>query len=120
MRLVDADEFLGVIARMCTKVCDLENCDNQFPNCGECKVHFIYEMLKKAPTIEAKPVVHAHWEERLEVKDEHFECYSIFCSNCKELLYGSLEHSKFCSHCGAQMDEDRIADTGKKEGEWNV
>ena len=56
-------------------------------------------MVNRAPTIEAKPVVHAHWE-------------SNQCSNCKGFAlsfdnepYRKVILSNFCPHCGAQMDE---------------
>lgn len=107
MRLIDAEaleekirESIGIIKR--NRLMDKESWDSSIRLVWYKK---LLEMVENVPTIEAKPIIHARWEERLEVKDEHFECYSIFCSNCKELLYGSLEHSKYCQHCGAQMDE---------------
>ena len=68
-------------------------------------IETVFEYIEYLPAIEAKPVVHAHWEEHLEYQDDHFACWSYSCSNCNELLYSSWEHSKYCSHCGAQMDE---------------
>ena len=52
------------------------------------------------PTVEAKPVVHAHWKK--------WGCEGTVCSNCYgRVLYECDEQekkSKFCPHCGAQMD----------------
>ena len=57
--------------------------------------------IADAPTIEAKPVVHAHWES---------DAFSTWCSNCqRNALHNHLEmveESEHCPHCGAQMDEE--------------
>lgn len=57
-----------------------------------------------APTIEAKPIVHAHWEEVRE------GCH--ICSNCKVKAsltsdeYDYMEDlNNYCPNCGARMDE---------------
>lgn len=64
------------------------------------------KLIKDAPTIEAKPIVHAHWEEHREFyEDEGFEGYYYSCSNCDGTLYGDVEGFNFCHCCGAQMDE---------------
>lgn len=56
--------------------------------------------IQNAPTIEAKPVVHAHW------KDIGLETKHRFCTKCggcvtqrESWIY------KYCPFCGAQMDE---------------
>ena len=70
--------------------------------CGDILLNF----LDNAPTIEAKPVVHAHWKEHREFyEDEGFEGYYYSCSNCGGTLYGDVEGFNFCHCCGAQMDE---------------
>ena len=58
-----------------------------------------YEIVKKAPTVYAKPVVHGHWD----YLDDVY-CDSL-CSECGT-LYTNYENVdfKFCPHCGAQMD----------------
>ena len=60
--------------------------------------------IDNAPTIEAKPVVHAYWEEVREGRH--------ICSNCKVKAsltsdeYDYMENlSDYCHSCGAQMDE---------------
>ena len=56
--------------------------------------------IEEAPTIEAKPIVHAHWEK--------WGCEGTVCSNCYgRVLYECDEQekkSKYCPHCGATMD----------------
>lgn len=75
------------------------------------------DIIENAPTTEAKPVVHAHWE-----KDEGFPT----CSNCKAFMADkNALLTPYCPYCGAQMDEfvtdtnvgsktDHIAEVGKK------
>lgn len=74
------------------------------------------ELINNAPTTEAKPVVHAHWND------------DGRCTNCgghapffawTDEWFGT----KFCPHCGAQIhksiscnheDDNHIAEDGKK------
>lgn len=46
--------------------------------------------IEDAPTVEAKPVVHAHWKHHMQ------------CSECGQV---DTTEPNFCPHCGAQMDE---------------
>ena len=50
------------------------------------------------PAVEAKPVVHAHWEYTGESDGKKI----YRCTNCQALLSGT---GNFCKECGAQMDE---------------
>lgn len=52
--------------------------------------------IAEAPTIEAKPIVHAHWEE--------IANGFMVCSHCKESVEENRKYS-YCPICGAQMDE---------------
>ena len=64
-------------------------------------------IIDKQPTIEAKPVVHAHWVTDFDFDpEEEQELYFYFCSNCKDSLFGDKEDFKYCPYCGAQMDEE--------------
>lgn len=64
------------------------------------------EAIENAPTIETKPVVHAHWESDFDFDpEEEQEIYFYFCSKCKNELFGNKEDFKYCPYCGAQMDE---------------
>lgn len=83
--------------------------------------------IAEAPTIEAKPVVHAHWKEWYPPKEFILtgEEKLYICSNC-DAKYSDIENQRFCPWCGAQMDEfagdinvgsktDHIAGDSKKE-----
>ena len=55
-------------------------------------------MVYRTPTIEAKPVVHAHWKPK---------SYYYICSNCGEDAFWDLDDDLsylYCPFCGAQMD----------------
>lgn len=61
-----------------------------------------YECLEKyldENPVEAKPVVHAHWEYAGESDDKKI----YRCTNCQVILPGT---GNFCKECGAQMDEE--------------
>lgn len=65
---------------------------------GRRMVEIVADCITNAPTIEAKPVVHAHWND------------DGRCTNCGEhapfLLWADTWYeSKYCHGCGAQMDE---------------
>ena len=83
--------------------------DEGFLDGAMCVLNAIDEM----PTIEAKPVVHAHWENKI---------VGFFsCSHCDHSVHNNCNNRKeqedlfndkfgmtafaYCSYCGAQMDE---------------
>lgn len=57
----------------------------------------VLKMIDNEPTVEAKPVVHAHWE-------RYPDCGVTKCSNCGWSIEECWD-SKWCPECGAQMDE---------------
>ena len=102
MRLIDAEAFLKT---------EIDRCGSA-PLVGTCTSdnEYLSDRLKKAPTIEAKPVVHGHWELEYET------CGKMRCSVCKkeafiEKVIGDVSviiiyaDSDYCPHCGAKMDE---------------
>lgn len=69
-------------------------------------VLFALDKIDEMPAIEAKPVVHAHWE-------NHNNMVPRQCSNCNGFAlsfdignYQKEIESDFCPHCGAQMVEE--------------
>lgn len=62
-------------------------------------------IINQFPTVEAKPVVHAHWIEQIIDGGQE-----LMCSNCGEYALMNdefySEFSKYCPYCGAQMDEE--------------
>ena len=66
----------------------------------------LIDHTKPAPTIEAKPVVHAHWEPKKIMARTPF-ARNYYCSNCKD---EPLECKHICGNCGAQMDSSEVKD----------
>ena len=91
MRLVDADYVL-------------EAC-NGFRNNPSRKFNYgmrlVEEIVKNAPTADAEPIRHGHWEDHaVSIKGVPTEA----CSVCGEWTYGDC--ARFCPNCGAIMDEE--------------
>ena len=68
------------------------------------------EQLPSAqPTIDAVPVVHAHWVPQ-HPNNRTGKAYIFVCSNCKKFAIKSRQASidemgyVFCPYCGAEMD----------------
>ena len=102
MRLIDAEAFEEKVQKLYCSNCGtklVRNCHD-----ADCWIDYARRTLETLPTIEAKPVVHAHWEEKHSLHH--------VCSNCRNdaryKMWGydvSEDLSDFCPHCGAQMDE---------------
>lgn len=67
---------------------------------------WLIDHAKPTFTIEAKPVVHAHWREWWPPQEFILtgEEKLYICSNC-DAKYSDVENQRFCPWCGAQMDE---------------
>lgn len=65
------------------------------------------EMIKNAPTIDAEPVVHAHWIDKC-VRDWHCSNYDGTIQKVRIVDgYCNEDLPKFCPDCGAKMDEEQ-------------
>lgn len=89
MRLIDADAD-NLIARI----------NNNF---GAVTRFIIKSILKDAPTIEAEPVRHGRWVDKM-VRDWH-------CSECGKKArfdgYCYDDKPNYCPNCGARMDGEQ-------------
>lgn len=94
-RLIDAEALKTKIQKI--KAEALEHGFAPESVCGDILLNF----LDNAPTIEAKPVVHAHWEE--------IANGFMVCSHCKESVEENRKYS-YCPICGAQMDSSEVKD----------
>ena len=98
MRIIDTEDILVGCVKTGLK---------EYDTGKEAGIDLVLAIINHLPTIEAKPVVHAHWisEDEAE-KLGHLE-WSYGCSNCKEIFWDCTESFAFsyCPHCGAQMDE---------------
>ena len=99
MRLIDAEAFLKT---------EIDRCGST-PLVGTCTSdnEYLSERLKKAPTIEAKPIVHAHWVTEQEAEEINRYDLTYCCSACGHCDWDCTESEGFeyCPNCGAKMDE---------------
>lgn len=65
------------------------------------------EDVDKLPTIEAEPVVHAHW---IIVPDEPGAEFADICSACRKPSWYASKSFKYCPHCGARMTKEVLDD----------
>ena len=87
MRLIDAEALIEEI--------DKANDKWTIPH------NIVVETIFNASTVEAKPVVHAHW--RGSKFAESMGIYGVVgCSNCDK---NGSKYYRYCPYCGAQMDE---------------
>ena len=91
MRPIDADSVSEILTRVIEE---------------QKKSHHVDEVIglmeartevNNAPTLDVKPVVHAHWDE------DDYGFYS--CSNCGYEWDEAEYKTKYCPECGAKMDE---------------
>ena len=91
-RLIDAEAlYKKVLGRPVTNV----------DGYGYINHNRVLEMINNEPTVEAKPVVHAHWVSK-DTMEKFPYAKNHYCSNCKVDV---IECGNFCTNCGAQMDE---------------
>lgn len=100
MRLIDADALIS----------KLEHILNNYTSSRVRRlvVGAIISMLKEeyqTPTIDAEPVIHAHWIENRDQSE-----LQLICNQCSydyiEADPDCKERHNFCPHCGAKMDEE--------------
>lgn len=60
------------------------------------------DYIDSQPTIDAEPVVHAHWDK---YADEDLEPYWK-CSHCNRELSDNPFYYNRCPYCGAKIDEE--------------
>ena len=101
MRLIDANKLIKHRVG-CKKNCN--NCEWALDRDSHCDGELYVVNVLQAPTIEAEPVRHAHWEfpvfaDRLDAYDPR-----CVCSECGSVETPLTRH-KYCPNCGARMDE---------------
>lgn len=107
MRLIviDADEVIKIFLSLKAPIeySEMQVVNNDvIDNCiGE---------INAAPTLDLKPVVHAHWV-TVHPNPRTGKADMFVCSKCKRPVFTSWQKSinelgyVFCPHCGAGMDE---------------
>ena len=97
MRLIDAEAFLKTEIDRCGSAPLVGTCANDN--------EYLSDRLKKAPTIEAKPVVHGRWISKPICGNDNCRCSE--CGSWHHIhanLRGEVMQ-KYCPNCGAKMDD---------------
>ncbi len=104
MRLIDAEAFENEIVKTMRYV-------------PKDAVLDVACMVNRAPTIEAKPVVHAHWITKQEAEEMNRYDLVYSCSACGHCDWDCTESEsfKYCPNCGAQMDEEVSETKGERQ-----
>lgn len=108
MRLIDADKHIAYLTEKRNVCADFDDVLNVMA------YEIAIKEIKAADTIDAEPVVHAHWEDDGSGHDD------MICSHCGEYLatdedgwtFDELKNwsSEYCPWCGAKMfKEDKNA-----------
>lgn len=94
MRPIDADAL---------KKAFCNHCDGDEP-CTEPCVDI--GLIETAPTVDAVPVVHGHWE--IVPNDKNTDdYYEMRCSVCGGTLWSIQSEELYCCKCGAKMDGEQ-------------
>lgn len=96
MRPIDADRLYNSLRRLCDET-----------DCNIAIMPDVMGAVRDAPTVDAEPVRHEHWEVSLDG--------DTFCSGCstEHRLTGRIP--KYCPNCGAKMDERQTIKTIEQE-----
>lgn len=94
MRLIDADAFKAE-GRELYRVAGWDLREVHYSQMDvECNID-------NMPTIEAEPVKHGHWIEKIIYSHSYAEC-----SECKTVYsWSETETMRFCKRCGAKMNK---------------
>ena len=77
----------------------------EYPEYYGTAIRLAVNAIKKIPTIEAKPVVHAHWVSASKKQGVNIGMKCSLCgARIKNSEFFNGNHN-YCHKCGAQMDE---------------
>ena len=95
MRLISADRF----------------CDFVDENCTDRHAALWKELIRRQPTVDARPVVHGQWLDGCAIHNGKEVYKSIDCSVCEEVFKIESHDREYwkkrfknCPFCGSQMD----------------
>lgn len=86
-RLIDADELKNILEVR------HEQLEGEYGSLQGAVSGFI-KLLDSQPTVEAEPVRHGNWIRN-----------GVFCAKCSECEKNSVDIGKYCSNCGAKLEE---------------
>lgn len=106
MRLIDADALQQIFNETSTGLLSLQEMSKDTEHMVRAFL-MTTEMIHDAPTIDAEPVRHGHWEHVRGVRVDEI----VQCSNpaCRKETYAAaifVRYGRYCPYCGAKMDEE--------------
>ena len=103
-RLIDAELLKHTTERLIKE----EEQNGFYPKSWDEEVIAFKYLIDSLPTIEAKPVVYAHWESTIytveKAPGEIRKIVGYRCGNCGRIIE---EFENYCPSCGAEMYEKR-------------
>lgn len=104
MRLIDADDLLKAFEALELMSGEYAESFTNMAGSRSMEIECAKDYIDNAKTIDAVPVVHAHW---VPCEDEYEDEYK--CSACGGTQFFAMtpqnEGWEYCPHCGAKMDE---------------
>ncbi len=112
MRLIDADEFINTtkIGTTLALMCTTNGTEREIL---KATYELIKERIEDAPTADAVPVKHGHWEEIKcnTILDKAVFSKALKCSECGKWKFGNVlltQRFYYCPNCGAKMDSSEV------------
>lgn len=110
MRLIDADALKETI---CTNVYPIRDIINS-QDYGMFWTGGIEKAIDDAPTIDAEPIRHGHWEKQDDLGSTEWQLCPI-CNRITKIDTVFDRVFEYCPHCGAKMDSVLFADMDEVE-----
>ena len=122
MRLIDADKLENILSGLeeeyKAEISQDGRTEDPFSDGILSAMFTVFGEIKKAPAVDAVPVVHAHWDciENVISYEGTFDAYE--CSHCHKMFLDDMcqnngsdyvdakKDFKYCPFCGARMDEE--------------
>lgn len=100
MRLIDAEELNTILDEESQK-------DWSLPKA--LLIGFAKQILNDAPTVDAEPIRHGHWEDDGQRFGSDNKCAIYECDQCGETIWVYLKDHRrwsYCPQCGSKMSEE--------------
>lgn len=99
MRLINADDLVKAFEALDQMSGQYAESFTNLAGNRSMEIECAKDYIDNAKTIDAVPVVHAHWNED--------ECGFYSCSNCGYEWDEAEYKTKYCPECGAKMERSR-------------
>ena len=111
MRLIDANRIMETVKSLENMTGDYADSFTNMAGNRSIELSRLEDYIENAPTVDANPVVHAHWF-TLDPNPHTGKAYKFACSNCEEVVLTRRQmpidelRYVFCPYCGAKMEKE--------------